>query len=79
MECRVQIKANLHCNRHLSPPFNCQANDNNSTFLDHFTDLLTILSSKSRNLIIMGDINMHMDNIDDQEAQTLLDSLKLST
>ena len=57
------------------PPTNCQANNNNSTSLDQFTDLLTLLSSKSQNLIILGDINMYIDNIDDQETQTLLDSL----
>ena len=51
-------------------PSNSQANDNNSTFLDQFTDLLTLLSSKSKNLIIPGDINMHIDNTDDQETHT---------
>ena len=75
MEYTVQIKANLNCNRHLSPPPNCQANDNISTFLDQFTDLLTLLSSKSKNLIILGDINMHINNTDDHKTQTLPDSL----
>ena len=50
-------------------PSNCQANDNNTTFLDQFTNLLTPLSSKSKNIIILGDINIHIDNIDDQETQ----------
>ena len=49
------------------PPSNCQANDNNSTFLDKSTDLLTLLSSKSKKIIILGDINVHKDNIDDQK------------
>ena len=57
------------------PPPNCQVNDNNSTFLDQFTNLLTLLSSEAKNLIILGDINMHINNMDDQETQTLLDSL----
>ena len=32
-------------------PSNCQANDNNSTFRNQFTNLLTLLSSKSKNII----------------------------
>ena len=75
MEPTVQIETNPHFNRHLSPPSNCPVNDNNSAFLDQFTDLLTLLSSRSKNIIILGDINMHMDNMEDQDAQMLLDSL----
>ena len=75
MEYTVQIKANLYCNRHLSPPTTCQANDNDSIFLDQFTNLLTLLPSKSKNIVILGDINMHIDNIEDHETQTSLDSL----
>ena len=58
---------------HLSSLSNCQANDNKLNIPDQFTNLLTLLSSKSKNVIILGDINMHIDNIDDEE--TLLDTL----
>ena len=75
MACAVQIKANLYYNRLLSPPSNCQATENNSTFLDQFTDPLTLLSSGSKNIIILGSINMHIDNVKDQETQMLLDWL----
>ena len=43
--------------------------------MDQFTDLLTLLSSRSKNLIILGDINIHINNMEDQDAQVLLDSL----
>ena len=57
------------------PPSNCQADANNLTFLYQFTSLLTLLSSRSKNIIILGDINMHSDNMEDQDVQMLLDSL----
>ena len=57
------------------PPSNCQANDNNSTVLDQFNILLTLLSSRFKNIIILGDINRHIDNIENQDAQMLLDLL----
>ena len=73
----IQIKSKLNytVTGFYHSPSNCQANDNNSTFLDKFTDLVSLLSSNSKNIIILEDINMHIDNIDDQETQTLLDSL----
>ena len=47
----------------------------NSNFIDQFTDLLTEELPKHQDLIIMGDINIHMNDIEDQDTQTLLNTL----
>ena len=33
------------------------------------------MSSRVKNIIILGDVNIHVDNMEDQDAQMLLDSL----
>ena len=54
------------------PPSNWQ-NSTDSTFTDQLTDLLTTLQAKYNNIIILGDINMHMDDPSNQNAHILHD------
>ena len=56
------------------PPLNFQ-NFSDTAFIDQFTDLLTTLQSKYNNIIILGDINMHMDDPTNQNASILHDSI----
>ena len=56
------------------PPSNCQGSTD-ATFIDQFTDLLTTLQTKYNNIIILGDINMHMDDPNNQNACILQDSI----
>ena len=49
------------------PPSTCQ-DSTDATFIDQFTDLLTTLQTKYNNVIILGDINMHMDDPNNQNA-----------
>ena len=53
---------------------NCQDFSDN-TFIDQFIDLLTTLQSKYNSIIILGDINMHMDDPTNQNASILHDSI----
>ena len=76
MEHTVQLKPTYPITGIYHLPCNLQVNDNNSTFLDQFTDHLTLLSSRSKYVIILGDINMHIDNMEDHDAQMLLDLLE---
>ena len=55
-------------------PSNCQ-DFTDATFIDQLTDLLTTLQSKYNNTIILGDINMHMDDPNNQNACILHDSI----
>ena len=55
------------------PPSNCQGSTD-ATFIDQLTDLLTTLQTKYNN-IILGDINMHMDDLNNQTACILQDSI----
>ena len=48
---------------------------NNSNFIDQFTDLLTEELPKHQDLIIIGDINIHLNDSEDQDAQTLLNTI----
>ena len=47
----------------------------NSNSIHKFTDLLTEELQKHQDLIIMGDINIHTNNREDQDAQTLLNTI----
>ena len=48
---------------------------NNSNFIEQFTDLLTEELPKQQDLIIMGDIHIHLNDSEDQDAQTLLNTI----
>ena len=47
----------------------------NSNCIDQFTDLLREELPKHRDLKIMGDTNIHINDSEDQDAQTLLNIL----
>ena len=44
-------------------------------FLDEFTEWLPDQLAKYKNIIMMGDINFHLNKVDDQDAATLKDTL----
>ena len=50
---------------------------NNSVIviIDQFTDLLREEFAKHQDLIIMGDINIHTNDMEDQDAQIPLDTI----
>ena len=52
------------------PPQNTDQQFKNSNFIDQFTDQLTEELPNHQDLIIMGDINIHINNSEDQDAQT---------
>ena len=56
------------------PASTCQ-DSTDATFIDQFTNLLTTLQTKYNNIIILGDINMHMDDPNNQNACMLQDSI----
>ena len=55
-------------------PSNCQGSTD-ATFIDQLTVLLTTLQTKYNNIIILGNINMHMDDPNNQNACILHDSI----
>ena len=57
------------------PPSNGQ-NSTDVIFIDQLTDFLTTLQTKYNNVIILGDINMHMDDPNNQNACILQDSIE---
>ena len=59
------------------PPSNCQ-NSTDLIFINHLTDLLTTLQTKYSYIIMLGDINMHMDDPSNQNACILQDSINTS-
>ena len=58
------------------PPQSIDQQFKNSNFIDQFTDLLREELPKHQDLIIMGDINIHINDSEDQDAQTLLNTLE---
>ena len=56
------------------PPSNCQ-NSTDTIFIDQLTDHLTTLQTKYSYIIILGDINIHMDDPINQNACILQDSI----
>ena len=58
------------------PPQGTQEGVTNTTFLDELTGLLMEVKARHRNIIILGDFNMHIDNSEDPHAQVLIDMLQ---
>ena len=56
-------------------PSNCR-NSTDAIFIDQLTDFLTTLQTKYSNVIILGDINMHMDDPNNQNVCILQDSIE---
>ena len=58
------------------PPKSTDQQFNNNNFINQFTDLLIEELPKHQDLIIMEDINIHINNSDeDQDAQALLNTI----
>ena len=58
------------------PPQSINQQFENRNFIDQFTDLLTEELPKHQDLIIMGHINIHINDNEDQDPQTLLNMLE---
>ena len=57
------------------PPQGTDPKVNNANFLDWLTDLLSHVIPKHWDIIIMGDFNIHINNLEGWDAQILKDSL----
>ena len=65
----------LHNNWIISPPQGTDPKVSNANFLDQLTNLLSHVIPKHWDIIIMGDFNIHINDSEDQDAQTLQDTL----
>ena len=76
LTCTVQSGLDLlYCPWNILPPQGTQEGITNTTFLDELTDLLTEVTAKHRSIIILGDLNMHIDKSEDPDAQVLINTL----
>ena len=66
------VKLSMHIVYH--PP-NSAKNQPNSVFLDEFTEYLANLTMQRSCKIILGDINMHLNNLEDEDAETFRDTV----
>ena len=74
---KIEIKnKSLHVIGIYQPPPNAQDNATNNMFLVEITELLTALIPKYNNLIIMGDFNMHIDDITNAENLIFNDTME---
>ena len=60
---------------HLPPPPNAQDDSTNNMFLVEITELLIFLIPKYNNVIIIGDFNMHIDDITNPENLIFNDTM----
>ena len=58
------------------PPASTQHKTSNSNFIDDLTQLLTITGSENRNIALLGNLNMHIDNPEDPNADQLMATLE---
>ena len=58
------------------PPVGTQQGITNSIFIDDLTELLTELVSNHNNLIILGDIDIHLNEPEDTDAKALCNNLE---
>ena len=59
------------------PPQGTDPKVNNANFLDQITSLLSHVIPKHQDIIIMRDFNIHINDPEDQDAQTLQDTLNV--
>ena len=57
------------------PPYSTVNQYTNAMFLDKFVEWLPDQLAKYKNVVLMGDINLHLNNVDDPDASTLRYSL----
>ena len=58
------------------PPASTQHKTSNSDFIDQLTHLLTTRGSENTNIILHGDLNLHIDNPEDPDADQLITTLE---
>lgn len=59
------------------PPFGSHKENTSTKFLDEFTDLITDLLLDNKNLILLGDLNVHLNRYqEDVDAQIFMDTLE---
>ena len=56
------------------PPYNNKTKVTNVDFMDEYTDWLAETSANDKNLVICGDYNMHVNNPDDEDAASFLET-----
>ena len=57
------------------PPYSTVNQCTNAMFLEEFTEWLPDQLAKYKNVLIVGDINFHLNNVDDLDGTTLKDTL----
>ena len=71
----IQIGPRVYTIIGLYHPHKEQTQISNANFLDQLTNLLSHVIPKHQDIIIMGDFNIHINDSEDQDAQTLQDTL----
>ena len=58
------------------PPASTQHKTSNPNFIDNLTQLLTTIGSENRNILLLGDLNLHIDNQEDPDADQLISTME---
>ena len=58
------------------PPASTQQNNSNSDFIDDLTEQLTTTGSENRNIMLLGDLNLHIDDPEDSDADQLITTME---
>ena len=58
------------------PLYSPTNNITNAAFLYEFTEWVMVLGAESKNVIILNDFNMHINNLNDTDANILIDTLE---
>ena len=58
------------------PPACTQHKTSNSDFIDQLTHLLTTIGSENTNIVLLGDLNLHIDNPEDPDADQPIATLE---
>ena len=58
------------------PPASTQHKTSNSNFIDNLTQLLSTTGSENRNVVLLCDLNLHIDNPEDPGADQLITTIE---
>ena len=65
----------LHTNQHLSSTTRYATGNHKKCFITEFTEFLTEATPKHNNILILGDFNIHINDLKDADSCLLLDTI----
>ena len=58
------------------PPVSTQQKNSNSNFIDGLTELITTTGSENRDIMLLGDLSLHIDDLEDPDTDQIITTME---